>query len=105
MIHFLYVGNQVVVINNSDPSLPKLTKIKVLLEKPGGVQTSYKKYYLAVKKGGWSTEPLTLTYIEGTDVTSTTPVWYEFDFPDIDVEKGATYGIQMYVITILPLQL
>jgi hypothetical protein len=84
------------------PSLPKLTKINVLLEKPGGAQTHYKKYYLAVKKGGWATQPLTLTYIEGTDVTSTTPVWYEFDFPDIDVVKGDTYGIQMYGVDYNP---
>lgn len=83
------------------PSLPKLTKIKVLLEKPGGAVTSYDKYYLAIKKT-WSSQPETLTYIEGNQVQSTTPVWYEFDFPDIEVEKGTTYGIEMYGVDYNP---
>jgi hypothetical protein len=84
------------------PSFEQLTRIKVLLEKPGGAQTSFKKYYLAVKQGGWATQPLTLTYIDGSQVTSTTPVWYEFDFPDIDLDKDTTYGIQMYGVDYNP---
>ena len=78
------------------PSFEQLTRVKVLLEKPGGAQTSFKKYYLAIKQGGPTTQPLTLAYIEGSQITSTTPVWYEFDIPDIDLEKDTTYGIQMY---------
>ena len=82
------------------PTLPKLSKVQVLLNKSGGDQTC-DKYYLAIKDA-FTSEPLILAYIYGSAIVSTTPVWYDFDFPDIDVEKGSTYIIHVYGIDCLP---
>lgn len=65
-------------------NLQSLSRVEIKLKRFGCAVTSFEKYYLAIKEGPFASQPLTLTYVMGTDIPGSAE-WVEFDFPDIDV--------------------
>ena len=76
------------------PTLPRLTKIKLLLTKTQD-NAIYESYNVEIRKDDLTSQTLTQANLGESSIQTGTS-WTEFNIPDIDVDIGSTYFIILY---------